>query len=134
MTSFVVDANVAFELVCAPGALDRLSDEEMIAPPLLWPEVRSALHVGRTRRLVSPEDAQIGLQLLESGAFRERRHRRLGLRAWEIADALGWSKTYDAEYLALAELSSAPIASFDRRVLRAATIVGVPHYDLRSNG
>lgn len=93
MTSFVVDANVAFELVCAPGALDRLSDEEMIAPSLLCPEVRSALHVGRTRSLLSSEDARMGLQLLESGAFRERRNRRLGTKAWEIADALGWSKT-----------------------------------------
>lgn len=55
----------------------------------------------------------------------ERRHHRLGREAWRIADELGWSKTYDAEYLALAVLVGAGLVSFDRRMLRAAEILGV---------
>ncbi|MCA1676338.1 MAG: type II toxin-antitoxin system VapC family toxin, partial [Actinobacteria bacterium] len=96
MTAFVVDANVVFELVSAPGAVDRLADDEPVAPPLLWPEVRSALHVARWRGILTEEDASLARGLLESGSFRERRHRRLGEEAWAIADSLGWSKTYDA--------------------------------------
>ena len=120
MTAFVVDANVGFELVSAPRATERLAADEPVAPPLLWPEVRSALHVARWRGLLTHEDAAVARDLLESSSIRERRHRRLGEEAWAIADALGWSKTYDAEYLALARLLRVPIATFDQRVARAA--------------
>ncbi|MCA1709539.1 MAG: hypothetical protein LC808_42175, partial [Actinobacteria bacterium] len=88
MTSFVVDANVVFELVSARGAVNRLAGDEPVAPPLLWPEVRSALHVARWRGLLTEEDASVARGLLESDSFRERRHRRLGDEAWAIADSL----------------------------------------------
>ncbi len=125
MTSFVVDANVAFEFVNAPGAIERLKKHQALAPPLMWPEVRSALHVARWRGLLEEEDARSARSLLESGAFRERRHRHLGERTWSIADELGWAKTYDAEYLALADLLGVAVASFDQRVVRAAERIGV---------
>ncbi|HVM35873.1 MAG TPA: type II toxin-antitoxin system VapC family toxin [Actinomycetota bacterium] len=131
MSSFVVDANVGFELVNAPRPVDRLVGDEPVAPPLLWPEVRSALHVARWRGLLTEEDAYLARDLLESDIFRERRHRRLGERAWTIADSLGWSKTYDAEYLALSSLLRAPIATFDRRVARAAEHLGIPLYTFK---
>lgn len=126
MTAFVVDANVVFELVNAPEAMERLKGEELLAPPLLWPEVRSALHVARWRGLLGEADASLALRSLESKAFSERRHRRLGEEAWTIADSLGWSKTYDAEYLALARLLQVPIASFDQRVTGASDRLGIP--------
>ncbi|MCA1704986.1 MAG: type II toxin-antitoxin system VapC family toxin [Actinobacteria bacterium] len=130
MTAFVVDANVAFELVSAPGAIERLAGDNPVAPPLLWPEVRSALHVARWRGLLTEEDAAIARDLLESGSFKEQRHRRLGQEAWAIADFLGWSKTYDAEYLALARLLRVPIATFDLRVVRAAERLGLSTHAL----
>lgn len=126
MTAFVVDANVVFEVVSAPRAIDRLVGDEAVAPPLLWPEVRSALHVALWRGLLTEKDASVGLGLLESGTFRERRHRRLGKEAWAIADSLGWSKTYDAEYLALSTLLQVPIATFDHRVAGAAERLEIP--------
>jgi predicted nucleic acid-binding protein len=98
---------------------------ELIAPPLLWPEARSALHVAFTRNLVSEALARQVLDLLDSGALKERRHRRLGARAWSIATDLGWSKTYDAEYLALAALVGGAVVTFDRRVRRAAERLGL---------
>lgn len=128
MTAFVVDANVAFELVNAPEAAARLEGEESVAPPLLWPEVRSALHAARWRGLLTEEDASQALRSLQSRIFSERRHPRLGEEAWAIADSLGWSKTYDAEYLALARLLQTPIATFDQRVAGAAERLGIPLY------
>lgn len=129
--TLVLDANVAFRMVAAPRGFEVLGDREALAPALLWPEVRSALHVARWRGLLTEEDALRALELLDSGVVRERRHRRLGGEAWRIADELGWAKTYDAEYLALASLLRVPLASFDRRMLRAAERLGMETHVFR---
>ena len=105
--------------------LAALSEYELFAPPLLWPEVRSALHVAVIRGLVTRDAALASMAELDSGAVKERRHRQLGARAWTIADRFGWSKTYDAEYLALAALLRARLLTFDRRVRRAADHLGL---------
>ncbi len=126
MTSLVVDANVVFTIALAPEGLDLLSHEEVAGPPLLRSEVRSALHVALWRGLLGAEDAGRALDLLESGAVREHRHRQLGPESWRIADELDWAKTYDAEYLALARLLSVPLATFDRRMLLAAERLDIP--------
>jgi predicted nucleic acid-binding protein len=49
----------------------------------------------------------------------------LGAEAWRIADSFGWSKTYDAEYLALALLLDAVLVTLDRRLQRAAERLGL---------
>ena len=127
----VVDANVVFEAVTSSNGFRPFGSDEAVAPPLLWPEVRSALHVARTRDLMTGQVAATALAALQSGPLRERRHRRLGEEAWRIADDLGWSKTYDAEYLALAFLLGAPIASLDRRLLRAAELLSIETHTFR---
>lgn len=83
------------------------------------------LHVALWRGLIEREVAQRSLEHLSSGAVKERHHARLGAESWRIADELNWAKTYDAEYLALATLLGAPVATFDRRLRRAAEHVGV---------
>lgn len=120
----VLDANVFLSAAASIKGL-QLLDDELIGPPLLWPEARSALHVSLWRGLISEELARHSLALLESKAVTERRHRRLGIEAWRIADQLDWAKTYDAEYLALALLLECPLATFDRRVQQAAERVNV---------
>lgn len=104
---------------------DVLASSNLVAPPLLWPEVRSSLHVASERGVIARTIAEDGLRVLESGTITERRHRRLGAEAWEIADELGWAKTYDAEYLALARLLNAPLATLDQRMARAAERLGL---------
>jgi predicted nucleic acid-binding protein len=121
----VLDANVALAAAARGGDFARLGEQELVAPPLLWPDARSALHVARVRGMVSEELALSSLASLESGQVRERRHRRLGAETWRIADELGWSKTYDAEYLALVSLLDAALVTFDRRMQRAAERLGL---------
>lgn len=81
--------------------------------------------------MLSDGDAVRALAVWESIPLTERSHRRLGAETWRIADELGWSKTYDAEYLALASLLNAPVASFDRRVLRAAALLDIATHTFR---
>jgi len=38
--------------------------------------------------------------------------------AWRIADDLGWAKTYDAQYVALAQILACKLVSVDERLLR----------------
>lgn len=65
------------------------------------------------------------LERLEDSPVRMVNHPQLGLGAWDVADALGWAKTYDAEYLALARLIGCPLATLDRRVRGAGERLGV---------
>ncbi len=64
--------------------------------------------------------ARLALDRLENAPVKPGRHRELGLEAWRIADLLGWAKTYDAEYVALASLLGARLVTADRRLRRAA--------------
>ena len=120
MTLLVIDANVALAVAASVEGTRLLHGFDPVAPGLLWPETRSALHVARARGAITRETGERALAVLDSGVVSERRHRRLGREAWAIADRLGWTKTYDAEYLALARLLEAPLATLDRRVARAA--------------
>jgi predicted nucleic acid-binding protein len=40
--------------------------------------------------------------------------------AWEVADRLGWSQTFDAEYIALTMLQADALVSMDERLSAAA--------------
>lgn len=55
----------------------------------------------------------------------ERRHADLTTTAVSIAVALGWAKTYDAEYLALAQLLDTRVVTLDMRLRRGAERLGL---------
>ena len=119
----VIDASVALPASASPGGFG-IFREELTAPPLLWSEVRSALHEAAWRRDVSDEQARRSMESFERSAIRERNPKRLGETAWRIADELGFAKTYDAEYLALAELVGCRFVTLDRRLRRGAGRLG----------
>ncbi len=120
----VVDASFTVPACTAPDGFDRLA-EDLIAPHLLWPEVRSVLHRSAWRGQVSWEIARNAMLQLNRVPIRAMRPRDLGSEAWAIADELGWAKTYDAEYLAVARLSRARLLTLDRRMLGAAERLGI---------
>ena len=94
----VVDASVALPACASPGGFDLFGAEELVAPPLLWSESRSALHEALFRRDISAVQALRTLDALDHAPIRPRTQRRLSRRAWDLANEMGWAKTYDAEY------------------------------------
>jgi predicted nucleic acid-binding protein len=120
----VLDASVAIPACGSPDGFDVFGDEELFAPPLMWSEARSTIHEALWRGEVSRTYSLRTVARLESSLIRARSHRRLGRMAWELADELGWAKTYDAEYLALAAHLDCRFVTLDGRLRRGAERLG----------
>jgi predicted nucleic acid-binding protein len=121
LTAVVLDAGAALHLLAAGGRPTSLP--ALHAPRLLRSEVLSALHAQVWRGVVPPDAARevrrrLGDLPLSVYADDELLHDR----AWAVADELGWAKTYDAEYVALAQLLDLPLLTVDARLAR-----GVEH-------
>ncbi|MGH9000250.1 MAG: type II toxin-antitoxin system VapC family toxin [Acidimicrobiia bacterium] len=121
----VVDATVVLSASVVEGGFDELAlQQPLVAPALMWSEARSVLHEMTWRGDIDPVDAEATRARLESGPVRRRHHPRLGTEAWRVADMLGWAKTYDAEYVALARLLRCRVVTLDARLHRGAARLG----------
>jgi len=120
----VVDASLLVEFSLASGELDRLLDDELCAPALMWSEATSVLHERAWRGDLDDDAARRARGRLQAAAVRPRTHRRLSEEAWRIADELGWARTYDAEYVALASLLHCRLVTVDGRLRRGAARLG----------
>jgi predicted nucleic acid-binding protein len=86
----------------------------------MWSEVTSALREAAWRRLLSKEAAVEGLSRLSRAPIKRLSPKNLHHEAWLVAEELGWAKTYDAEYVALARLNRCRLLTRDARMQRAA--------------
>ena len=119
----VIDATVALAAAGADNGLDYFEDE-LVAPPLMWSESRSVLHELARRGEIDPEDAVTTRRRLERSRIRRQAPAKLGAEAWDIANQLGWAKTCDAEYVALAGLLGCRLVTLDARLRRGAARLG----------
>jgi len=112
----VVDAAVVITACLAEAGFKPLAKQQLVAPHLMWSEASSVLHELKWRKEISNELAAIALERLASADVNSRRPKGLTDEAWRIADQLGWAKTYDAEYLALARLLRCRLLTTDAKL------------------
>ena len=122
--TLVLDASVAFWACGAEGRFEGL-DDELVAPWLMWSECTSALRGAVWRRELAAPAATTMLDLLAQAPVQPRLHPMLRHRALRISTELGWAKTYDAEYVALAELLESRVVTLDARLRRGADGLGL---------
>ncbi|WP_353864929.1 type II toxin-antitoxin system VapC family toxin [Svornostia abyssi] len=122
--TFVVDASVAVASLVEDGGLKRLGDD-LIAPPLMWSEARATLRLQVWQGRVPVQDGELMLDRLERLDVAPRAPARLGREAWAVARELGWARTYDAEYVALARLTGRRVVTLDGRLRRGADRLGL---------
>ena len=115
----VVDASLLVQWCVAPGEdeLGTLVRDELYAPPLMWSE-------GVWRRELGAKEVDRARGRLENTDVKLTTHPGLADEAWRIADRLGWAKTYDAEYVALASLLGCRLVTVDARLRRGADRLG----------
>ena len=117
-----VDASIAVDASFGRIAIERLG--ALVAPPLLWSEARSAIHELGWRGEVATTHARDAHAVLHTLPIERREPPGLGDEAWRLADELGWAKTYDAEYVALASLLGCRLVTRDARLRRGAEGLG----------
>jgi predicted nucleic acid-binding protein len=133
LTLLVVDAGVATTAALERDGFDRLHRHDLMAPPLMWSEATAALRQLVWRGEIDEDTGQIALVALMDAPIDRRTPRRLHREAFRIATVLGWAKTFDAEYLALARLLDHPLLTIDGRLKRGAsriaTVIGPADLD-----
>ena len=122
--TLVLDASAVLNACLGQDGFRPYARETLVAPPLLWSEVPSALHEGQWRGELPREAATGALKRLAEARIIRKTHPRLILEAWRIADELGWAKTYDAEFVALAALLDCQLVTLDLRLRRGAAALG----------
>jgi predicted nucleic acid-binding protein len=116
MTRFVVDCGVVLHLV--HEGIEVPAGHELLAPTLLRSQMLSVLHEAAQRGEIPREVALDWLARIRAIPIRFLGDAVLRRRAWEVADQLGLAETYDAEYVALAQLQADAFVTLDRELAR----------------
>jgi predicted nucleic acid-binding protein len=114
----VVDASVAIAASHSPIGFARLKPHDLVAPELLLVEASSVLHEMAWRDEITSERGKVMLDRILDAPVNIRAPAKLLRSAWELADEMGWAKTYDAQYVALARLLDCKLVTLDERLIR----------------
>ena len=117
MTRFVVDCGAVLHL--ASEEIEVSAEHELLAPTLLRSQTLSALFEAVHRGEIEADVARDRLARIGRMPIRLLGDAVLRRRAWDVAERLGWSETYDAEYVALTQLQADAFVTLDAQLARA---------------
>jgi predicted nucleic acid-binding protein len=116
LTRFVIDSGTALQLASASIVVSP--KHELYAPTLWRSQVLSALYQAVRRGEISRDVASERLAYVNGMKIRLLGDAVLRRRAWEVAEQLRLATTYEAEYIALAQLQKCTLVSTDARLLK----------------
>ena len=119
----VVDASVVVKSLLVENGLASFRRYVLHAPTLLWSEVGSALGQLRWRAEISEDEVQVALDRLSAASIEAHHSDSLIRPAIAFARQAGWARTYDAEYVVLAQDLGASFMTLDSRLARAVVSV-----------
>jgi predicted nucleic acid-binding protein len=117
MTRYVIGPDVAIRLAGAEAVVP--DGHHMLAPALLRSQMLSLLYQAARRGEITKKDAERRLDYAHGMRIRLHGDSFLQNAAWEVADQLGWSDTFDAEYVALAQVEADALITLDRQLADA---------------
>jgi predicted nucleic acid-binding protein len=107
-----------------PVGFAKFRGFELVAPPLLWIEVVSALHAAMWRGELRRDQAEPMLKRALDAPVKRVESESLATDSWGVADEFGWAKTCDANYVALARSLGARLVTLDARLRHGADRLG----------
>ena len=109
MARFVIDPGAALELARDSTEVPR--ERELYAPTLWRSQTLSAVYEAVRSGGLTVDVARERLAYVNALKIRLLGDAVLRRRAWDVAEKLGLSTTYDAEYVALAQLQKCTLVS-----------------------
>jgi predicted nucleic acid-binding protein len=120
LTKFVIDASAALYALAGPTGTRRIAPHDIHAPPLLWSEITAALRQRVFRGELTADLAGRSLDALHNAKIQPVGDAQLYRDAYALASRMGWAKTYDAEYVVLAQRLGCPLLTADAKLARGA--------------
>lgn len=114
MTRYLIMPDVALRLARDEAVIP--SEHQLVAPTLIRSQLLSLLYQAVQRGEFTRKEAARQLDYVRALRIRLLGDRVLQSVAWKVADELGWSDTFDAEYIALAQLHADAFVTLDRRL------------------
>jgi predicted nucleic acid-binding protein len=122
--TLAIDANLAVEASIASTGFQVLAKQTLVAPALMWSEAYSVLHHRHWRGDLTVQQTLTARAALAQAPIVRVEDARIQLEAWRFADELGWARTYDAEYIAVAHVLGCRLLTIDLRLHRGAKRLG----------
>jgi predicted nucleic acid-binding protein len=118
MARYVIDPGVAIAI--ARDGIEVHDKHQLLAPALIRSQLLARLFQEVQRGELDKREAERWLDHIRGLGMRLLGDRVLQAVAWKIADQLGWSDTYAAEYIALTQLQADALVTDDQGLSAAA--------------